>query len=78
MILAENQVRQFLRLDRKYLYKTEHQALEELVELFQRPHGHPLVLPLIKQLPVPLQLVSLQVIHIWAAMILTTLLLIGW
>ena len=33
-----------------------------MVELFQRPHGHPLVLPLIKQLPVPLQLVSLLMI----------------
>ena len=34
----------------------------KMVELFQRPHGHPLVLPLIKQLPVPLQLVSLLMI----------------
>lgn len=47
--------------DEKMLKEVEEGRLK-MVELFQRPHNHPLVLPTIKRLPIPLQLISLFLI----------------
>lgn len=47
--------------DERMLKEVEAGKLK-MVELFQRPHGHPLVLPTIKRMPVPLQLIKLFLI----------------